>query len=259
MIECWSAVTDGAGMADAMLVDLADNVRRHPWWLARARLVIRLLNRVGVRPGASILDAGCGWGVTLESLEQQGYRVSGLDASRGMLDRLDSPKRRLVLADLARPLPIREQFDGVLALDVIEHLDDDRAAVATLANLLLPGGVMLVSVPARPEMYGEFDAVQGHRRRYTMPRLAAAFHNSGLALERLFWWGAWLVPVLKRQRSRSLGKPGDTPDDIYRRHLRLPSRPARTIAAAAFRIEEPLALAGLLRTGTSLFAVARKN
>ncbi len=86
---------------------------------------------------------------------------------------------------------------------MIEHLDDDRAAVSALGALVEPGGFLVVSVPALPEMYGEFDRVQGHRRRYLPETLRAAFEGSGLAIERLFWWGAWLVPTLRRQRRRA--------------------------------------------------------
>ena len=63
----------------------------------------------------------------------------------------------------------------MLALDVIEHIDDDRAAVARLGSLARPGGIVIVSVPALPELFTEFDRIQGHRRRYLPETLRAAF------------------------------------------------------------------------------------
>ena len=119
-----------------------------------------------------ILDVGCGWGVTLEALEKSGYHVLGMDISRRTLESLDRPDRRLVEADLANPWQIAAASDAVLALDVIEHLDDDRAAVARLEMLVRPGGVLIVSVPALPDLFSEFDAIQGHRRRYLPETLA---------------------------------------------------------------------------------------
>ena len=123
-----------------------------------------------MRPPARVLDAGCGWGVTLAMLERRGYRAVGLDVSQRTLAQLDRerPGRELIEADLSRPIPAAvEPFDAVLALDVIEHLDDDRAVVERLGRLARPsGGLVVVSVPARPELFSEFDRIQGHRRRY---------------------------------------------------------------------------------------------
>jgi SAM-dependent methyltransferase len=260
LIERWSEGTADDHMGESILVDLAPVVARHPWWRARAALTLALLGRLGLGPPARVLDAGCGWGVTLEALERSGFEAVGLDVSRRALERLDAPGRRLVEADLARPLPAEAgPFDAVLALDVIEHLDDDGAVIGRLGSLLKPGGVLVVSVPALPELYSEFDAVQGHRRRYTPGRLRAAFHGAPLAVERLFWWGGWMVPILARQRRRP-GRstvPDASASAAYRRYLRLPPWPGPWALRAAYAMEQGRALAGRLRRGTSLFAVAR--
>ncbi len=82
MIERWSHGTAQDYMAEDIVVELAAIVRRHPWWRARARLTLALLDEMGLKPPARILDAGCGWGVTLDALEQRGYRAVGMDISR---------------------------------------------------------------------------------------------------------------------------------------------------------------------------------
>jgi SAM-dependent methyltransferase len=247
-------------MPEDLLTELGQLVRVHPWWKARARLALRLLQRIGISPTSSVLDAGCGWGVTLDSLEAAGYTATGLDISREALDRLDGPRRRLVLADLTKPLPAEAAaaFDAVLALDVIEHVDDDRAVVATLSNLVRPGGAVVVSVPALPALYSDFDRVQGHRRRYTPSSLEAAFEGTLLGPLRTFWWGAWMVPVLALHR-RPAGMSGTSPVDVYRSYLRLPRQPVPAAMAFAFRLEEGAAIRGWCPTGTSLFAVARRK
>ena len=263
MIERWSASRSDADahMAEAILVDLEPLVRRHPWWHARARLTLDLLDRLGVRPPGRVVDVGAGWGTTLEALEGRGYDVTGADVSRRTLDHLDRPGRHLVELDLTSawtpPADFRP-FDAALALDVIEHVDDDRAAVAGLARLVRPGGAVVVSVPALPDLLGEFDRVQGHRRRYLPETLAAAFDGTGLRLDRVFWWGAWMVPPLRRTRGRARALPGEAPERIYARYLTLPPWPAPLLFHAACTLEHRRALAGKLTTGTSLFAVARK-
>ena len=130
MIECWSKGIADQNMAEEILLDLGPLVKRHPWWQARARLTLALLADLQVRPPALVLDAGTGWGVTLLALEESGFRATGLDQSRSALEQLDRPDRRLIEADLNQPLPGHApQFDAVLALDLIEHLDEDGPAV----------------------------------------------------------------------------------------------------------------------------------
>jgi SAM-dependent methyltransferase len=260
VIVRWSEGLADENMAESILVELGDLIDRHPWWQARSRLTLELLKRLGIRPPARVLDAGCGWGTTLKALEQQGYQVVGADISRRALEGLDGPGRELVELDLTQPLPPGiEPFDVVLALDVIEHLDDDRAAVARLGELINPGGIVVVSVPALPDLFTEFDAIQGHRRRYVPDVLRASFEGSHLNIERVFWWGSWMVPLLRRSRGKPRSQPGESSAEVYRRYLRLPPWPAPWIFRLAFDLEQTRAIEGRLSVGTSLFAVARKN
>ena len=259
MIERWTRGDPDAHMPEKILVDLGSIIRRHPWWRARAALTLDLLGDLGLRPPARVLDVGCGWGVTLEALETRGFQAAGMDVSRRTLEELDRPGRRLIEADLTRPMPPRASgYDAVLALDVIEHLDDDVTAVRRIARLTRPGGPVVVSVPALPEMFGEFDRIQGHRRRYRPEDLHAAFSDSDLEVERVFWWGRWLVPTLRRQRAAIRMRPGESAAEGYRRYLSLPPWPLESVARLAFAMERRAAIRGRLRVGTSLFAVARR-
>ena len=77
--------------------------------------------------------------------------------------------------------------------------------------------------------------------------LGAAFADSGLLLERIFWWGRWLVPALLRHRARPRSRPGQTPSEIYRHYLELPPWPLPWVAKLAFLFEHGPALRGLAR------------
>src|SRR5262249_27698172 len=59
------------------------------------------------------------------------------------------------------------QFDSILYIDVLEHIEADRQELAEAANLLRPGGHVIVLSPAHPFLYSNFDAAIGHQRRYT--------------------------------------------------------------------------------------------
>ncbi len=261
MIHRWSEGAADQNMPESILVELGAAVRAHPWWRARAEFTLALMETMALPEAPRVLDVGCGWGVTLEALERRGHRVEGLDISRRALDQLDRPDRTLIEADLARPVPDgAARYDAVLALDVIEHIDDDRDAVQKLACLTKPGGAVIVSVPALPDLYSEFDEVQGHRRRYMPDTLRAVFAGSGLVVERDLWWGAWMVPVVRHQRRRpSRRDPEVSADAAYLSYLRLPPWPFPSLMMAAYRLERRKALRGRLRTGTSLFAIARRT
>jgi SAM-dependent methyltransferase len=257
MIETWSTGVADDSMSEDLLVELSDTVRRHPWWVARANLALTLLRQNSVRPPAHVLDVGCGWGTNLVALENAGYRVSGLDISRRALERIDKAERHLIEADLSQDLPAdRPLADAVLALDVIEHIDNDTAALTRIATLVRPGGVAIVSVPALPELFSNFDAVQQHRRRYLPHSFRAVFEGSGLLVRSVFWWGAWMVPVLRRMRLRESKAIQATRS--YSDYLRLPPWPGPYLMTLAFALEKPFAVRQWLRTGTSLIAVASR-
>jgi SAM-dependent methyltransferase len=245
-------------MPEEMLVETLAKVRRHPWHHARKRLIIRLLRTLGKLPPAAVMEVGCGWGLNLGALESLGYRVTGMDISRRVLQEIDQPQRRLIEADLYQPFPAEvEKHDVVLALDVIEHLDDDQSAVRQMGRLLRPDGVAVISVPALPELFSDFDAIQGHRRRYVPETLRLAVEGGGLEVVDIFWWGAWMVPILRRSRTKK-PEPGARPK-TYSDYLTLPPWPAPLVLSLAYALEEPAALKKRLRTGTSLFAVARQG
>jgi SAM-dependent methyltransferase len=98
------------------------------------------------------------------------------------------------------------RLDTVIALNVVEHIEDDVGALRTMGNLLGPGGRVVALVPALEALYGELDRELGHVRRYTRATLGAAFARAGLAIERLFWFnrvgtfGWWFNGRVRRAR-----------------------------------------------------------
>jgi SAM-dependent methyltransferase len=113
----------------------------------------------------------------------------------------------LTLPDAAaagRFQPLR--LDTVIALNVVEHIEDDVGTLRSMAELLAPGGRVVILVPALPSIYGSLDEELGHYRRYTRASLAAAFQGAGLTLERMFWFnrvgtfGWWFNACVRRTR-----------------------------------------------------------
>jgi SAM-dependent methyltransferase len=236
-------------MDDEQLVVLGPLVRDHPWFRERARYTEALL-RKRLNPDADrLLDAGCGWGVTMDYLEQKGWRVDGADISLGALQILDRPERRLFhvdLTDSAAATQVPDTYDCVLLLDVIEHVDHDHDLLRSVCRFLRPGGFLLVSVPSRPELFSRFDQVQGHRRRYTSQLLRSSAKLAGLEVSEIRHWGIIAYPLVFVNR-----RSGDK--ETYADYLRL-GRASEKLARLIHRADSVVARHFQWRS-TSLFAV----
>jgi SAM-dependent methyltransferase len=119
-----------------------------------------------------------------------------------------------VAMGLVTALPFSDEaFDLVAALDIVEHVDDDSAALREIARVARPGAPVLVSVPLRAELWNAFDDFVGHRRRYEPADLVGLLARHGLDIEhsavygmqprssRLLDAGIW---YLENQRERAL-------------------------------------------------------
>jgi SAM-dependent methyltransferase len=95
-----------------------------------------------------------------------------------------------VVGALITSLPFTDAaFDLVCALDIVEHVDDDAAALAELSRVARPGAAVLLSVPLHPEMWNAFDDFVGHRRRYRPELLTEILGRHGLTIERSAVYG----------------------------------------------------------------------
>src|SRR6185503_20419216 len=93
------------------------------------------------------------------------------------------------LLELAGKVP---PADVLVMHDVLEHIEDDRTAVDIVRDLLRPGGLAIISVPAYQWLFGRHDVELGHYRRYTRGRLTALFH-APFEVEASRYYGAALI------------------------------------------------------------------
>jgi SAM-dependent methyltransferase len=177
---------------------LADLEGRHWWFQGRRALCLALeeATRNG-QPTGRVLDAGAGVGGFLDSLDSVGTQLHHLDSSAAHLQACRGRGHgRGVRAD-ARRLPFAaNSFDLVCLFDVLEHLDDDRAALEEVRRVLNPGGRVLIHVPAHPMLFAQNDEVSGHRRRYTRRRLRKLALQAGLEVQRLSGSDLLLLPLI---------------------------------------------------------------
>jgi SAM-dependent methyltransferase len=154
----------------------------------RELLLLELL--LAARPGREVLNAGAGQGTFSRLLEERGFEVTSTDASGPAVEVLRERVGGPVLRADVTELPFAdESFDAVVLGEVLEHVPDDAGAVVEVARVLRPGGVLALSVPAHPRLYGASDRWAGHIRRYRRAGLVAVVEDSGLVVERCSAWG----------------------------------------------------------------------
>jgi len=217
---------------------------RHWWYRGRRRIVRDAVRALELPPRAEILDAGCGSGRNLEELATLG-QVTGLEPSPASLAAARARGIGQVVAGSVEAIPLPDQsFDLATCLDVIEHVDDDRAALAELRRVIRPAGSLLVTVPAYPRLWSAHDEANRHRRRYTRATLLRAATDAGWRPLRMTYFNSLLLPAAVVYRALSR---------IQARQMQPTSDLERTPAWLDVVLEQPLrAEAALLRCGLRL-------
>jgi SAM-dependent methyltransferase len=179
---------DRSSFGGDRLARLAEIEGSHFWFAGRRALVLRLLDRHVDRHARAALDVGCGTGSFLPVLARYADRVVGIDPLGG--------GREGIITGEAELLPFEQgSFDLVVALDVLEHVDD-RAAVDELARVLQPGGWAVVTVPAFPGLWSERDELAAHRRRYRRAALVDLIESAGFVVAETAYYQFMLFPLV---------------------------------------------------------------
>ena len=152
-----------------------------------------LFNLFRAHIGKRVLEVGCGIGTMSERLLAMADDVYAVEPNPYCAERTREllgthPRftmRECLLEDCDPAELAAHRFDTVYCSNVLEHIEDDVAALKTFKDVLVPGGKVLIFVPAIPAAYGPLDAELGHYRRYTKDTLGRAFHEAGLPLRTL--------------------------------------------------------------------------
>lgn len=225
------------------------------WWFVGRRAFLRELIRShgNLGPSSRILEAGCGFGGNLPLLEEFGT-VSAFEYSDEA--RVYSASQSGI-AVMPGALPDGVDFgdrkyDLIALLDVLEHIDDDRASLATLGEGLEENGRMLITVPAFQWLWSKHDELHHHKRRYSRKSLESVIRASGLRPIRTGYFNSLLFPLAVAQRlaTRMWNSPaaGDA----------MPSKPLNKALGAVFSLESAMAGRSGLPFGLSAYAIVEK-
>lgn len=179
-----------------------DNERRHWWFRGRERIlkgqVERLLAAGMISRAPRILNIGAATGRSSEWLGEFGP-VSSLEYDRDCCEMTRARTGLDIVHGSILALPFADSgFDLVCAFDVIEHVGDDRLAVAEMQRVTRSGGIVFVTVPAYNWLWSEHDDVNHHHRRYTRRSLLSLF--SHLPVEFLSGFNSLLFPPIAGHR-----------------------------------------------------------
>ena len=146
------------------LVEVED---RHFWFASRNRMLAAVLAHVTVSDKARVLEIGTGTGNTFRLLERAFPRATlvGVDLfEEGLAAARLRTRGHLVRAKIEQ-LPFQREFELVGAFDVLEHVEDDRAALTHIRGLLAPAGYLVLTVPACARLWSRFDSDSHHFRK----------------------------------------------------------------------------------------------
>lgn len=197
---------------DQFARNFPDGAEHHWWFLARSRIVASMIAAFA-SPESAVLEVGCGRGIVVKSLRDAGIDCSGVELAK--VRPVPSAEKHVRVGIDAVDLPSveRQRYDTILLLDVIEHLPDPASFLQSLASAFPNLCCVIVTVPARQELWSNYDEFFGHYRRYTPVMLETLSSQLSWSLTRksyffhLVYLPAWIMAKLKKKRETRLKPP----------------------------------------------------
>jgi SAM-dependent methyltransferase len=228
---------------------------RHWWYRGRRKVLERVVEDLRLPARARILDAGCGSGRNMVELARHGT-VTGVELADASVALARERGAGEVIAGSVLEMPFEaDSFDLAASLDVIEHLEDDLAALRELRRVVAPGGSLLVTVPAYQWLWSGHDEINHHFRRYTRRSLQRAGEEAGWHQVRTTHFNSLLLPaaIMLRVLDRFSRKTTESSLDLW-----VPPQPLNWLLERPLQLEAAMiGRGGRIPAGLSLLAVFR--
>ncbi len=178
-------------------------------WVPAPRYLLRrdrVLAHLADHPPGPLVEVGCGAGALLHDLVRRGFTCTGLEQSPAALD-----VARRIHSDTGVTLTATAgdwagHFETLISCEVLEHIDDDVAALREWVSWLKPGGRAILSVPAHQALWGPHDVWAGHHRRYSRADFEQLARAAGLSVVTTECYGFPVANVTHRLRNFSVRK-----------------------------------------------------
>ena len=228
------------------------------WWFLGRRDIIQRFIKV-FRKDSFILEIGCSGGPLIGALKECGFEnIKGIDINEKAIAICRQKGIHDVrVADAAETGFGNQQFDLIIASDVLEHLKDEDKTLAEWHRILKSGGRLIVFVPAFEFLWSSHDDVNLHYRRYSKSQLINTLQKNGFIAEKSSYWNFCMFLPLSLIRSfqRLLNGRG-----VGGGQLNKINPFFNKTLGYLLRIENKfLSLGGIFPFGISVFAIARKS
>lgn len=210
--------------------------------------------------GKRFIEIGCGQGLLAASIAKEfDVKMDGIDLNMDalVLASQSSTFNNLYFYDiLEQNLTLKHRYDACVLFDVIEHINNETAFLEAVCFHLNTHGFVLVNVPARMELYSEYDRTVGHIRRYTLDSLTNILNKSGFEVLDISYWGFFLYPIAIARKVNLALRRGATSEVIIRQGFQSPQW-SNSILKACGRLETKLFRYAPI--GTSVMAIAKRT
>ena len=227
----------------------------HWWFKARRKIIGKFLSsHLKSDNPISILEIGCGSGGNLRLLSSFGkLHAMELDG-----DALEAAKSRKICevrkGSLPADVPFTEKFDLICLFDVLEHIDDEHAALCRIQGMLTPNGRLLLTVPAFMSLWSAHDRALNHKRRYRRDQVTGIVRKAAFGISYSTYFNTILFPCIALARFFNNLFVEKQEDDL--------EMPSDTVNSLLCRIlsSETIFIPGLsLPFGVSILVLAEKS
>lgn len=227
---------------------------KHWWFVARRAIIEQVIRKLNLPADAKIFEAGCGTGGNLAMLSRHG-RVSAMElneTARTFASELQLGEIQPGLLPDDIPFPDKN-FDLIVLLDVLEHVEEDTASLQALFAKLKPSGWLLITVPAYPWLWSQHDDLLHHKRRYLLHHLQQIVGNAGYNVHFVSYFNFVLFPLIAGVRLvQGLFNKGGNEQSM-------PPKLVNKILTLLFGLERHLIGSLSLPFGVSLLLLAQKK
>lgn len=230
----------------------------HWWFKIKKKIVINHISLYFAKKSkknVNILDIGCGSGLMLKALKPFG-KIYGMDASNDAINFSRTLNTGVIKkGSLPNNLPFsKESFDLIVALDVIEHIEEDGEALNSINYLMKKNGILVLTVPALMSLWSKFDEVNHHKRRYRKSELSHKIKAANFQILRISYFNSFLLPMIYIYRKATVFLKKDEVSD-----LKMPSKIINFILEKIFLIESYFLRVVNFPIGVSIIAVVKKK
>lgn len=239
---------------------MADTEDFYWWHIGRKKIINKQLKKAfsGTSKNARLLNIGCGTGGTIPMLSQFGA-LDNVEISQKAIDICKSKGFTNIKKINDIKLPFKNNsFDTAVALDVLEHIEEDEGALKEWHRVLKKGGKVLITVPAYQWLWSEHDESLHHHRRYTLSELHRKLNQAGFSVQKRTYAIVFSFPLIVGYRFVKSLLPSKKETIVTTSYVFLP-RPINSLFIGLLSLEAWILQYINAPFGTSLLIIAEKK